>query len=65
MFIQHSPDPRPVRAQDRPFERLEQWATALVARKGRSKPPVDHAVALIGLLQLHQGAPPLSSFSHI
>jgi len=25
--------------QDRRFERLEQWTTALVARKKRSKPP--------------------------
>ena len=37
---------RRVRRQDCPFERLEQWATALVARKRLSKPPIDHAGAL-------------------
>jgi hypothetical protein len=41
-----SPDSRRVRDQDRPFERLEQWAAALITRKRRSKPPVGHAAAL-------------------
>jgi hypothetical protein len=41
-----SPDSRRVRGQDRPFERLEQWAAALITRKRRSKPPVGHAAAL-------------------
>ena len=31
----HSPDSRRVRGQDRPFQRLEQWATVLVARERR------------------------------